>query len=269
MRPEGTIVLVSVSAHIREVAARLRQGRITVLTGAGVSAASGVPTFRGPEGLWRRFKPEELATPDAFRRDPALVWEWYQWRRETIAGCRPNAAHHVLARWSRRPGCSVVTQNVDDLHVRAGTEHLTRLHGSIWELSCAGEQLSGGCGAPTWRDERVRFEELPPRCGRCGGLARPAIVWFGESLAPRDIDRALRAATCEVFLTVGTSSLVYPAAGLVHEARRSGAFTVEINAEPTPASPVVDVAIHEPAELVLPRIDELLAAPGTDERPPT
>ena len=148
---------------LETLAARLRDARrITVLTGAGVSAASGVPTFRGAAGLWRQFRPEVLATAAAFDRDPALVWEWYDWRRTMIAGCAPNAAHRVLARWSRALGSTTVTQNVDDLHQRAGTESLVRLHGSIWELSC--RNRCAVAGARSWRDERVPLPDLPPRC---------------------------------------------------------------------------------------------------------
>ena len=224
---------------------------MTVLTGAGVSAASGVPTFRGEEGLWRRFRPEDLATAEAFHRDPRLVWEWYAWRRERIARCAPNAAHDAIAHWSRAsPGCRVLTQNVDDLHVAAGTRHLVRLHGSIWTLACV-----AGCGRRPWEDRNVPLTELPPRCPDCGAVARPAVVWFGESLAADDVDQAVAACDCDLFFTVGTASVVYPAAGFVHEARRRGAFTVEINADPTPASDLVDVAIHRPAEEVLPRLD--------------
>ena len=228
---------------------------MTILTGAGVSAASGVPTFRGETGLWRQFRAEELATPEAFERDPRLVWEWYAWRREKIAACRPNAAHDVIAGWSRRPGCRVVTQNVDDLHIRAGTSGLVRLHGSIWELSCW-----GGCADEPmpWRDERVPLPDAVPSCPHCGGLARPAVVWFGESLRPADVEAALDGTVCDVFLTVGTSAVVYPAAGLVHEARRRGAFTAEINLEATVASAAVDVAIHGGAETILPQIAKLL-----------
>lgn len=237
--------------------ARLRAARrVTVLTGAGISAASGVPTFRGEDGLWRRYRPEELATAEAFARDPALLWEWYGWRRETIARCAPNPAHDVLARWSRDSDrTTVITQNVDDLHLKAGTERLVRLHGSIWDLSC-----SAGCaaGRKGWRDERVPMPGLP-RCPHCDALARPAVVWFGEMLADADLRAAVQATLCDVFLTVGTSSLVYPAAGLVEQARRHGAFTAEINAEATPATAVVDVAIHAPAEVALPEIDRLLS----------
>jgi len=228
-----------------------RASRLTILTGAGVSAASGVPTFRGAAGLWRQFRAEDLATPGAFRRDPMLVWEWYASRREMVASCQPNAAHDVIAWWSARmDGCRVITQNVDDLHIRAGTARLIRLHGSLWTLACWNE-----CGATPWRDERVPFAALPPRCAQCKGLARPAVVWFGEALDADDVNAALDACACDVFLTVGTSSIVYPAAGLVHEAQRLGAFTVEVNLDPTPASRVVDLAIQGPAEVVLPEVE--------------
>ena len=239
---------------MHRLAERIRQAtRLTILTGAGVSAASGVPTFRGPDGLWRQYRAEELATPEAFARDPRLVWEWYDWRRQRIAACRPNAAHDVIAVWSKRRGASVITQNVDDLHLAAGTERLIRIHGSIWELSCWGRCSQG---AKPWRDARVPLDQ--PRCPHCGQLARPAVVWFGESLGRRDVEAASNATACDVFLTIGTSAIVYPAAGLIHEARRHGAFTAEINVEATPASAEVDVALHGGAEEILPAIDRLL-----------
>ena len=256
------------SSDLSAVAGRIRcAGRLTVLTGAGVSVASGVPTFRGSEGLWRQYRPEDLASADAFRRNPALVWEWYAWRRERTAACAPNPAHDVLARWSRKPGRTIVTQNVDDLHLRAGTQHLIRLHGSLWELRCAGMDCPGSqhatqpaaACAGSWRDERVPFAEVPPRCPHCGGLARPDIVWFGESLRECDVTAALEAARCDVFITAGTSSVVYPAAGLVHEARRRGAITIEINTETTAASSVVDYPLVGPAEDLLPALDLLSA----------
>ena len=237
--------------QLEVLAARLRRAsRVTILTGAGVSAASGVPTFRGNGGLWRDFRAEDLATPEAFGRNPALVWEWYAWRRALVASCRPNPAHEVIAQWSRAfDRCTVITQNVDDLHLRAGTSHLIRVHGSLWDLSCWGK-----CGAEPWRDETVPLATMPPACPSCGGLARPAVVWFGESLPGPALDAALEACSCDVFLTVGTSALVYPAAGLVHEARRRGAFTAEINLEPTPASGGVDLVYHGPADQLLPNI---------------
>ncbi len=240
--------------QIGRLAARLRgASRVTVLTGAGVSAASGVPTFRGADGLWRQYRATDLATPDAFARDPALVWEWYGWRREKIAASRPNPAHDVLAAWTRRaPGWHVVTQNVDDLHVRAETDRLIRLHGSIWELSCW-----AGCGGrpKRWRDERVPLPEAVPRCPHCCGLARPAVVWFGESLDPADVAAAERATACEVFVAAGTSAIVHPAAGLLEAARSRGAFTAEVNPEATPASSSVDLTLRAPAEQVLPEIE--------------
>jgi len=237
------------------VANRLkRASRLTILTGAGVSAASGVPTFRGSGGLWRQFRPEDLATPEAFSRDPVLVWEWYAWRRELIAACKPNPAHDVIARWSRTfERCTVITQNVDDLHVQAGTANLLRVHGSLWELSCWRM-----CGIPPWRDESVPLQTLPPACRACGGLARPGVVWFGESLPRRELDAAAAACDCDVFLTVGTSAVVYPAAGLVHEARHRRAFTAELNLETTPASDAVDVAIQGPADVLLANIAQRL-----------
>jgi NAD-dependent deacetylase len=238
------------------LAARIKNARrLTILTGAGVSAASGVPTFRGQHGLWRHYRPEDLATPDAFARAPQLVWEWYAWRRELIAACRPNAAHDVIAAWSRHTGCRVITQNVDDLHLQAGTRELVRMHGSIWELSCWGRCAAG---MTPWRDDRVPLTDLPPHCPHCGRIARPAVVWFGESLRAEDLDAAVRGTACDVFLTVGTSALVYPAAGLVHDARQHGAFTAEINLEETPASTAVDITIHGNAEQILPAIAELM-----------
>ena len=244
---------------IHRLAERLGQAeRLTVLTGAGVSAASGVPTFRGAEGLWRHYRPEDLATPDAFARDPQLVWEWYAWRREKIAACQPNAAHDVIADLSRTRGARALTQNVDDLHLRAGTERLVRLHGSIWDLSCWNRCAKG---STPWRDDRVPLAELPPRCPHCGGLARPAVVWFGESLAVDDVNAAVAAAACDVFLTVGTSAVVYPAAGLVHQAKYLGAFTAEINMEETPASSLVDISLAAPAEAILPALNAMLSSP--------
>ena len=234
--------------QLEEVTRRLAAARrITVVTGAGVSAASGVPTFRGAGGLWRNRQAQQLATPEAFAHDPVLVWEWYAWRREIVGGCSPNAAHHVIAHWSARPGFALVTQNVDGLHERAGTRNLIRYHGSIWTLKC-----SGGCGAPDWDDFSVPLTPLPPHCPACGALARPGVVWFGEGIPPAAMDAAARATACDLFLSIGTSSLVYPAAGLVAQARAQGVFTVEINPETTDAA--VDLAIPLPAEIALPQL---------------
>jgi NAD-dependent deacetylase len=243
---------VNPDALDRVIARLHRAASLTVLTGAGVSAASGVPTFRGPGGLWRSFKPEDLATPQAFRRDPALVWEWYDWRRQKVVACHPNRAHEVLAGWAgSRPGVEVITQNVDGLHERAGQTDVIRLHGSLWELSCWSPCREA---PPVWRDETVPLPEIPPRCPWCHGLARPAVVWFGEALDPRQVARAEAATRCDVFMVVGTSSLVYPAAGLLDVARGTGAFTVEINPDDTPATARVDATLRGPAEVVLDRL---------------
>jgi NAD-dependent deacetylase len=254
-------MISNMDEQLRALASRVRAASsVTVMTGAGVSAASGVPTFRGPEGLWRTFRPEDLATPDAFARDPALVWEWYSSRRSRVASCRPNAAHDVLARWSHDASREVriITQNVDDLHLRAGTRNLVRLHGSVWETRCF-----NGCaaGVRPWRDDEVAAPDRLPRCPHCGGLARPAVVWFGESLDADDVQRATHASSCDVFLTVGTSAVVYPAAGFARMARARGAFTAEINLDPTPASSLVDLSILGRAEDLLPAIDRLLSSP--------
>lgn len=234
-----------------------RATRVTVLTGAGVSAASGIPTFRGEDGLWRKVRAETLATAEAFENDPKLVWEWYDWRRGMIRDALPNRAHVVLAKWVKeRPGTTVITQNVDGLHERAGTDPVTRLHGSIWHVRCW-----SGCveGRKDWRDDSVPLPTLPPRCPHCGGLVRPGVVWFGEGLDPSVLQHATEAAArCEVFLTIGTSAVVYPAAGLAPNARRAGATIIEINPQATNASGIADIAVRQPADEALAAIDELL-----------
>ena len=242
-------------AGIRDLASRLaKASRITVLTGAGVSAASGVPTFRGPEGLWKDFRPEELATPEAFARSPKTVWEWYDWRRRLVAECKPNRAHEVLALWSRRyRGFALVTQNVDGLHERAGTRNVVRFHGSLWEVSCW-----DGCREGSWPDDTVPFPALPPPCPHCGGALRPGVVWFGEAIPAAALEGAERALDCDICLVVGTSSVVYPAAALASEAKSRGAFTVEINPEATSASDEVDLALQGRAEDILDQLERVM-----------
>jgi NAD-dependent deacetylase len=252
--PAATVVTQTIDSPsaLEALGARIGAARtITILTGAGVSAASGVPTFRGAGGLWRSFRAEDLATAEAFRRDPRLVWEWYDWRRSVIASCLPNAAHDVLARWSLRDGVTLVTQNVDGLHERAGSRGVIRFHGSIWRLRCAAD-----CAREEWEDGRVPLPTLPPDCPRCGGHARPAVVWFGEAIDPEVLDRCLRATACDVFLSIGTSSIVHPAAGLAAAAKAHGAYTVEINPEPTGAAPHLDLAVALPAEEALPALHQ-------------
>lgn len=246
------------SSALEVVVDRLRRAaRITVLTGAGVSAASGVPTFRGEGGLWKSWRASDLATPEAFARDPALVWEWYDWRRQTIAACAPNAAHAVLARWSGQPGVTLITQNVDGLDERAGAREVLRFHGSIWHVRCR-----DGCAASpaSWRDDTVPFPILPPPCPYCGGIVRPDVVWFGETIDVATFARCAEATSCDVFLAIGTSAVVFPAAGLTLEAQRRGAFTVEINVEQTQASPHLDAVLQGLVEDVLVTLDARLRA---------
>lgn len=222
--------------------------RIAVLTGAGVSAESGVPTFRGPGGLWRTHRPEELATQGAFARDPKLVWEWYDWRRSLIARVDPNPGHSALAALEdRSPEFTLITQNVDGLHERAGSRRVHRLHGSIWRVRCT------ECCAET-TDDRVPLPEIPPRCG-CGALVRPGVVWFGEPLPVSEWMTAERAAkTCDLFIVVGTIAQVYPAAALIPMAAQAGARIIEINMEDTPLSGVAGLSLRGKAGEILPQL---------------
>jgi NAD-dependent deacetylase len=225
-----------------------RTARVVVLTGAGISAESGVPTFRGPDGLWRRHRAEELATPEAFARDPKLVWEWYDWRRQLIAGCRPNAAHHAIATLEASvPEFLLITQNVDGLHPKAGNRKLVEFHGNLWRVRCLAEgSLSENLQTP--------LPSLPPRCA-CGALLRPDVVWFGEALPTAAVRQAHDAAeSCDLMLIVGTSSLVQPAASLPRIAKAHGAYVVEVNLEPTPLTSLVDEAHHGRAGEILPRL---------------
>ena len=215
--------------------------RIVVLTGAGISAESGVPTFRGKEGLWRKYDPRDLATPEAFRRDPKVVWEWYNWRREIIAKAQPSEAHRILAELERRRDLRIITQNVDGLHQRAGSKKVIELHGNIWRVRCV------ICGV-RYYDERVPLEDLPPKCKECGGLLRPDVVWFGETLPQEELEEAYRLSSeADIFLVIGTSAQVYPAADLPFVAKRSGARVIEINPEETPVTPYADLSIRKGA----------------------
>ncbi len=224
--------------------------RVAVLTGAGISHESGIPVFRGPSGLWRQYRPEELATPEAFARDPRLVWEWYDWRRSVVAGAEPNPGHYALVELERRtPDFTLITQNVDGLHDRAGSHRLLKLHGDLWTLRCV------GCAAETV-NRTVPLPELRPRCS-CGGLLRPGVVWFGETLPVDALQQALLAAErAQVFLVVGTSAVVQPAASLPLLARRAGARVIEVNAESTPLSPLAEASFLGPAGVLLPRLVE-------------
>ena len=232
------------SAH--ELIARAR--RIAVLTGAGISAESGIPTFRGAGGLWRSFRAEDLATPDAFARDPRLVWEWYDWRRGLIAAAEPNAGHGALAALESRVELTLVTQNVDGLHRRAGSRAPLEIHGSIWTLRCT------ACGQKR-EDHAVPLSPLPPRC-TCGAPMRPGVVWFGESL-PHGLMAHAEAAfkAADLALLIGTSALVWPAAGLGAVAIDAGVAVIEINPEATPYSDQV-LGLRGGAATVLPALLE-------------
>ena len=240
----------SFPAFDAELIAAVRNARfIAALTGAGISAESGLATFRGAEtGLWARFDPRELATPSAFARNPKLVWDWYAWRREHVVAAQPNAGHFALAELERRaPDFLLITQNVDGLHQRAGSRKLVELHGNIARVKCSRE----GTIVERW-------ETLPgevPRCGQCGAPLRPDVVWFEEML-PEDALVAAEGAArrCDVLLVVGTSAEVYPAAALPALAQRSGARVVEINPTATALSAAADHVLRGASGAMLPAL---------------
>jgi len=228
---------------------RLRQARhIAVLTGAGISAESGIPTFREAQtGLWARYDPQELASPQALRRQPGLVWVWYTWRRGLVQQAQPNPGHLALAEMERlAPRFTLITQNVDGLHQRAGSQNVIELHGNIMRTVCAAH-----------RHEVTQWEPAPegeaPRCPQCGSVLRPDVVFFGESLPAEALQRATEAAqACDVMLVVGTSGVVYPAASLPGVAKDAGALVAEINPQPTPLSSLADIVLRQPAGKALP-----------------
>ncbi len=225
--------------------------RVAVLTGAGISAESGVPTFRDAQtGLWANFKPEDLATPEAFLRDPKLVWEWYDWRRQRVQGVAPNPGHLALVEIEKRvPEFMLITQNVDGLHHRAGSRNIVELHGNITRTKCFNENVV----VNQWPET----DEVPPRCPRCGGHLRPDVVWFGETLSADVVEAAGRAsASCDLFFSIGTSTVVYPAAALPSVALKAGATVVEINPDATPFTPYATHSLRGPAGVVLPALIE-------------
>jgi NAD-dependent deacetylase len=224
---------------------------IVAFTGAGVSAESGVPTFRGTDGIWSKLKPEELASMNAFMKNPSMVWEWYAHRKKIMSGIAPNPGHHALVLMeSLAPSFAVITQNIDNLHRRAGSRTVYELHGNIERNYCM------KCGKPYGND----FEAAPsgvPRCPACGGLVRPDVVWFGEMLPEDEWEASVRAAEgADLFMSIGTSAIVYPAASLPLIAKRAGAYLLEINAEPTPLTAQADEFLQGPSGILLP----LLAA---------
>ncbi|MEW5940845.1 MAG: NAD-dependent deacylase [Chloroflexota bacterium] len=223
--------------------------RIAVLTGAGVSQESGLRTFRDAQtGLWAQYKPADLASPEAFARDPKLVWDWYAWRREAIKSARPNPGHYALAEMERRVShFTLITQNVDGLHRMAGSKNVLELHGNLQRVRCS------QCGrfAETWGDDT----EQVPGCEACGGMLRPHVVWFGEALPRSELEAAALAARgCHVFFAVGTSGVVHPAAALPFAARNKGAVVVEINLEPTPLTEKADFFLRGKSGEALPEL---------------
>jgi len=235
---------------------------VCVLTGAGISAESGIPTFRDAlTGLWASFRPEELATPEAFERDPEFVWQWYEWRRELIRSSQPNAGHLALVRLARlAPSLTLVTQNVDGLHQRAGSPLVLEYHGNILRDRCVVEQIvaerSPGGGGNL------------PRCASCGGLLRPDVVWFGEMIPVEALVAAEDAANdCDVFLSIGTSSLVYPAAGLAEIALQRGVPVIEVNPSPTDLTRHADFVLRGPSGTILPALVEALGQGDSARNP--
>ena len=234
---------------------------LMVLCGSGVSAESGVPTFRDAmTGLWERYDPMQLATPEAFASDPSLVWQWYRWRRQLVHEVAPNPAHYALAELERLlPRLTLITQNVDGLHQRAGSADVVEFHGNLLTDICS----SPGCGYRGDGGEPADEASGPPPCPECGAGLRPAVVWFGEAIPADALDRAFAAvADCDLFFSVGTSSLVYPAAGLAEQALAAGVPVVEINPNPTPLTPAADHVISGPAGTVLPAVVEALQQPA-------
>lgn len=224
-------------------------GHVAVLTGAGVSAESNIPTFRDAQtGLWAKYSPEELATPQAFRRNPQLVWDWYAWRRELVSRADPNPGHFALVELAGLvPKLTLITQNVDGLHQRAGSDDVIELHGSITRIVCSSDRRV----AETWSEAG----ETPPRCPDCDSYLRPDVVWFGESLPTQALHRAFRAAeTCDLFLSVGTSALVHPAASLPFTALERRTPTIEINPDETPLTPHATFVLPGPSGQILPAL---------------
>jgi NAD-dependent deacetylase len=250
-------VLPADVARAREIL--VRAASVVVFTGAGVSAESGVPTFRGAGGLWQRSRPEDLATPEAFARDPRLVWEWYGWRRGLVASCAPNPAHRALAAWmARRSDVTLVTQNVDDLHERAGREagaplappRLLKLHGSLFVDRCS----RCSCAAPGGPVSAATGADLP-RCASCGALLRPGVVWFGEALPEAIFEAAVDAAHgCGACLVIGTAGAVYPAAGIVHAAHAAGAAVIVVDPGATEYDALAEVRLRGPAGGIVPEL---------------
>jgi NAD-dependent deacetylase len=214
--------------------------KITFITGAGISAESGVPTFRGSNGLWKNYRAEELATPYAFEKNPEIVWEWYNWRRELISKCVPNPAHYFISGLEGSKDTFLITQNVDGLHKKAGSKNLVEIHGSIWKIKCV------NC---TYSEENYKVPlTFPPTCQKCGSLMRPAVIWFGESLIGTDLDRAVKEClNCDLLIVIGTSAVVQPVASFPFQAKRHNnkIKIIDINPVKNDISEIADLYIQE------------------------
>ncbi len=236
----------------------LRSSRhVCVLTGSGISAESGVPTFREAQtGLWEKYDPQQLATPEAFLNDPELIWKWYRWRRDLVAKVEPNAGHRALVDLQAQVNdFTLITQNVDGLHQRAGSQNVIEFHGNLFEDRCFVE----GCVVTDAKDNSSKV----PTCPACGGNLRPGVVWFGEAIPEDALNRSLAAASiCDLYFSIGTSSLVWPAAGLAETARATGAKIVEVNPNATPLSDMTDFCFNDTAGTVLPELLSRLRGAG-------
>ena len=243
---------------IFKIAEKIKNAKkLTVLTGAGISKASGIPTFRGKDGLWSKYSPSELATYQAFTKNPKLVWQWYNYRRKIIKAAKPNAAHFAISELEQifKDNFTLITQNIDSLHRQAGNKNILELHGNIFETRCL------ICDKIYFDDTIYEDDELPPKCKFCGGKVRPNVVWFGENLDRDILDQAMAAsAQCDVFLCIGTSGVVQPAASLPKIASDIRAFVVEINVEYSGVSVYSDEVIIGKAEEILPKIVDLVKA---------
>jgi NAD-dependent deacetylase len=226
---------------------------VCLLTGAGISAESGIPTFRGKDGLWKNYRAEQLATFSAFLQDPKLIWEWYDWRRGIIASKDPNPGHEVLVGWEEFfPEFTLITQNIDGIHQRAGSQNVIELHGNIWKHRCVDENT-------ILDNHDVPLKEIPPHCEKCGALMRPHVVWFGESLDAEVLHKSFQlSSSCDVMFSIGTSAVVQPAASLPLSAAEAGAKVIEINPDPTPISGLVDFSFRAKSGEFLPILDEEL-----------
>jgi NAD-dependent deacetylase len=236
--------------RIKEAKAIIKStSNITVLTGAGISQESGIPTFRGEEGLWRKFRSEELATQEAFQRDPKLVWEWYDWRRSLVKEAKPNPGHYALVNLeNEKPNFTLITQNIDGLHQLAGSRNIIEMHGNLWQIKCT------SCGIIE-QNHDVPLKEIPPICKNCGALGRPNVVWFGEIIPMSIIDKILLSIDqCQVMLIIGTSGVVEPAASMGLVAKHTGKTVIEVNIEPTPNSSLYDLTILGKSGEMLPML---------------